>query len=97
MFHPVNESTSVEITFANDRDLKHLILLRSKLAISCLLRKCFGLRRYCRQPLVAGVLDDRCNETVVSGDSNRNIRFVIPNRFFQLAWMRTRYLALTVE
>jgi hypothetical protein len=56
----------------------YLILLWHEFAFSSLLCKCLGLGGYCCETLVANVLDDRCNETIVSGDGNRNVRLVIP-------------------
>jgi hypothetical protein len=56
----------------------YLVLLRREFSISRLLREGLGLSRYRRQTLVASILDDRCDETIVRSNGNRNVRLVMP-------------------
>ena len=72
--------TSIKVIWLNDR-LLYLILLRCEFSVSSLLCKRLGLRRYCCQPLVAGILDDRCNKTIVCSNGNRDVRLVVPAEF----------------
>ena len=57
--------------------MMYLILVRSEFSFSRLFCKGLGLGGYCGQTLVANVLEDRCDETIVSSDGNRNVRLII--------------------
>jgi len=75
-----NMHTSIEVIWSNDKSI-YLIFLRSEFTVSSLLCKRLSFGRYCCQPLVARVLDDRCDKTIVSSDGYRDVRLVISADF----------------
>lgn len=71
MFHPKGVHKIREnINILCAVNLTDLVLLRLKLAITCLLRECFALSGDGSETLSTDILDDRCNQAIWCRNSN---------------------------